>query len=122
MPSLSHRVLFLVGTFALSFPLVASPQVLAKDGSPGTGGMVNYLKPQKNGYLNQSQDRVIKKKAFNVKSMPMGVGAINPELGFFAILPADKLSDADYAEGLLSNDKVNGLSCEFAWSTLEPSE
>jgi hypothetical protein len=84
--------------------------------------MVKYLKPQKNGYLNESQDRVIKKKAFKVENLPTGVGAMNPELGFFAIVPADKLSDADYAETLLSNDKVNGLSCAFAWNTLEPTE
>src|SRR5262249_13315583 len=67
-------------------------------------------------------DRVIKKKAFKVQDMPCGDGAANPELGFFAIVPADKLADDGYVETLLSNNKVNGLSCAFAWSTIEPSE
>ncbi|MBX9688034.1 MAG: beta-galactosidase [Candidatus Obscuribacterales bacterium] len=87
---------------------------------------VEYMKyfnplPQKN-YLNESQDRLIKKGNFKTAQLPSTPQVKNPELGFFAIVPAEKSRDLDFAEKLLADEKTNGISLLLPWSSLEPEE
>ncbi len=89
--------------------------------------VVEYMKyfspmPQKN-YTNESQDRLIKKQSFKKAGvLPETPPVKNTEIGFFAVLPANKLTQVDYAESLLANEQTSGLSVLIPWSTLEPSE
>ena len=78
--------------------------------------------PQKN-YVNEGQDRLIKKSNFAKNAvLPETPQIKNKELGFFAILPSDKLTQLDLAEKLLASDKTSGISALFTWSALEPAE
>ncbi len=112
---------FCAAAFALcALSVSLSPAVDAKN------KVVEYMKyfspmPQKN-YVNESQDRLIKKQNFKADALPNTPQIRNPELGFFAILPSDKISQLDLAESLLSNDKTNGLAVLVPWSALEPVE
>lgn len=89
--------------------------------------VVEYMKyfspmPQKN-YLNEGQDRLIKKSSFAKNAvLPTTPQIKNAELGFFAVLPSDKLNQLDLAESLLANEKTSGISALFTWSALEPTE
>ncbi len=87
---------------------------------------VEYMKyfspmPQKN-YLNESQDRLIKKQSFKAATLPATPQVKNAELGFFAIVPGNKLEDTEYLESLLANEKTSGISALFTWKMLEPTE
>src|ERR1700678_3719450 len=77
--------------------------------------------PQKN-YLNQSQDRVIKKKSFKTGSMPDSQPIPNKEIGLFGAVSVSQCKDTDLLKGLLANDKVSGLSTLISWKELEPTE
>jgi Beta-galactosidase len=106
----------------IALPIVCVLPALG-NGKTDVGELAQYINPfQKKGYQNESQDRIIKKKAFKLENMPSFGTAANQELGFFAILPTDKLAAGDYVEQLLANDRVNGISAAFPWSRIEPSE
>lgn len=85
--------------------------------------VLKYLNPipEKN-YTNQSQDRLIKKQAFKAGDLANAKPANNKEVGFFAIVPADKLNDSAFVGSLLSNSRTNGISATIPWGTLEPGE
>ena len=85
--------------------------------------VLKYLNPvpEKN-YTNASQDRLIKKQAFKASEMPNLQPAANREVGFFAIVAADKLADKDYLNSLLTNPRTNGISATIDWRQLEPGE
>ena len=114
-----------------SAPATGTAKEAAKDGKPeapskGKNKAVEYMKyfsplPQKN-YLNESQDRLIKKTNFKVSELPNTPPVPNPEIGFFGTVPADKLSDTDYVESLLSNPRTTGISVLMPWKILEPQE
>jgi hypothetical protein len=90
--------------------------------APADAQQVEKPVAKKGAYLNQSQDRVIKKKAF--KSVDVeGVQAIpNKEIGLFAVVDPTQISDATKLNELLSDPRVNGLSTMFTWQQLEPQE
>jgi hypothetical protein len=107
---------------AISLPVLTCCQALA-NGKTGPTELTKYLNPfQKTGYLNKSQDRVIKKKAFKTEALPEVQPAVNKEIGFFAIVPADKLLDSEFVSSLLKDKRVNGVSATIPWSLLEPKE
>lgn len=84
---------------------------------------IKYLNPvPEKTYLNQSQDRVIKKKGFKTVEVPGAKPVENKELGFFAIVPLDKIQDTALLETALQNPDVNGLSVILPWRMLEPVE
>lgn len=86
--------------------------------------MIKYLNPlpKKKGYLNQSQDRAIKKKAFKAGKMPVTKAVLNKESGFFAVVPSEKVNDQAYIAELLANPRINGVSVMFPWAVLNPTE
>lgn len=105
---------------ALAFGITHSPAALAKNKA------VEYMKyfnplPQKN-YLNESQDRLIKKQKFKAADLPNTPPVKNTELGFFAIVPSENLKDLSAVEELLKNERSNGISVLFPWKVLEPQE
>lgn len=123
MLSLTRRTAAVFLSFAITMPLLSSTPAVA-NGKTGAGELAKYLNPfQKKGYLNESQDRVIKKKKFKAGETAAPAEAVtNKETGFFAIIPNDKISDIDYANQLLATKRVNGLSVLIPWSTLQPGE
>ena len=104
--------------------LFLSPmQPAAANGSTNPVELMKYLNPlQKKGYLNQAQDRIIKKKSFKTGDLPAGPVVSNKELGFFAIVPPARFADSQYVEDLLSNQRVNGISVLIPWKLLEPGD
>lgn len=123
MVYLSRRTAAVFLALSITIPVLTAGPVVA-NGKTGPTEFAKYFKPfQKKGYLNESQDRVIKKKKFKTEQMPAATEVVtNRELGFFAIVPADKLADSDYAAQLLANKKVNGLSVLVPWSTIQTGE
>jgi hypothetical protein len=120
MPDLRGRSLPAFLLLASLISISAGNFADAKNGSE----LLKYLNPmQKKGYLNQSQDRLIKKKAFKGAALPQQFPATpNREIGYFAIIPADKLADTDFLNKVLAHQRVNGLSVSIPWSQLEPAE
>ncbi len=104
--------------FAQFFMLKASSAPI-----PSGGEIFKYFNPvHEKSYLNEKQDRLIKKKAFKAITLD-GLTAIpNKELGLFAIIPAEKWQDTNYIDHLLANQEVNGLSCLLPWALIEPDE
>jgi hypothetical protein len=98
-----------------------APQTMAKNRATGYLKYLNPL-PQKKGYLNESQDRLIKKQKFNVGDLNAGKLIRNPEQGLFVILSSDKLCQTESADALLSDEKVSGISVLIPWKVLEPAE
>ncbi len=120
---LSRRMGAVFFALAITIPLATTAPAVA-NGKDGVSEIGKYFNPfqKKQGYLNESQDRIIKKKKFKAGAVPASEAVANKELGFFAVVPTDKLSDADYAGQLLANKKINGLSVLIPWSALQPSE
>ncbi|MBY0358777.1 MAG: beta-galactosidase [Candidatus Obscuribacterales bacterium] len=115
-----------IRAISLAFLLAGTTAASLPAATLGKNRAVEYLKyfdpmPQKN-FLNESQDRIIKKRSFKPSELPNTPAVQNPELGFFAIMPADKLSDLDLASSLLQTKYCNGLSALIPWKTLEPGE
>jgi Beta-galactosidase len=107
----------------ISLPVVFTSPALANGN--GASEIAKYFNPlKKKGYLNQSQDRVIKKKTYKAGDMPAAGGSPvrNAELGLFAILPSDKIGDPEYVAAVLDDKRINGISVTLPWSTLEPKE
>lgn len=78
--------------------------------------------PRKNYDLNESQDRLIKKKAFKKIALPGAQPIVNKEIGLFALLNRDELCDKKVLHELLSQERINGLSALVSWKQLEPEE
>jgi hypothetical protein len=116
---LSRRTAAAFLAVSVTMPLLSAAPALAN------GHPLNYLNPfgKSQGYLNQSQDRVIKKKHFKTEAVPVQAGPVsNRELGFFVEVPTDKIGDADYATKLLADPRVNGLSLLVPWSMIQTGE
>lgn len=73
-------------------------------------------------YLNESQDRVIKKKKFKSVAIEGAKPVSNKEVGLFAWLDDKQAQDDKLVEELLAKPEVNGLSALFTWAELEPEE
>lgn len=85
--------------------------------------LMKYLNPvPEKTYLNKSQDRVIKKKGFKTISVEGAKPVENKELGYFAIVPFEKVQDKDLVGSLLKNASVSGISVVLPWRLLEPVE
>jgi hypothetical protein len=86
--------------------------------------LMKYLNPvpDKNAYLNKSQDRVIKKKGFKTIAVEGAKPVENKELGYFAIVPLEKIQEKDTVVALLKNPTVSGISVVVPWRLLEPVE
>ncbi len=114
-----------LGIAALSIVLcsaqLASPAQSQSDTQKSS--FKQYFNPlRKQGYVNTSQDRQIKKTHCQFVDADNSVRVANRELGLFAIMPPEKSLDTTYAEQLLSDQKVSGIAVALPWSTLEPSE
>lgn len=104
----------------LSATILLAPAAPAKNKAVEVMKYFNPL-PQKQ-YLNENQDRIIKKQAFKVSELPNSPPVKNSELGFFATVPGDKLLDMDYVAKLLESDRTTGISALVPWKLLEPQE
>jgi hypothetical protein len=126
MDKLSRRTASLFLAVATTLPMVSSLPAAANGKSSNPGTLMNYFNPfqKRQTYLNQSQDRVIKKKRFKSEQAQVADShpVTNRELGFFVMVPTDKLGDLDYAQKLLSDKNVNGLSLLVPWSTIQSGE
>jgi hypothetical protein len=90
---------------------------------PKPGQVIKYFNPvHPKSYLNESQDRLIKKKSFKHTNLSGAQAVENKELGLFASIDRRSVSDATRIDAILNRNDVNGLSCLFAWKDLEPSE
>lgn len=108
---------------ALTIPFVGSVPAVANGGNTPKE-YAKYLNPfQKKGYLNQSQDRVIKKTKLKTQNMPVAAQQIaNPGQGIFAVIPSDKTADLELVDTTLANPKVNGVSILVPWSQIQTGE
>ena len=85
--------------------------------------MIKYLNPvPEKSYLNKSQDRIIKKKGFKSIDIQGAKPVDNKELGLFAILPLDKVNEAEFVQKLLARQDLSGISVTLPWRLLEPAE
>ncbi len=84
---------------------------------------LKFLNPvPEKGYLNKSQDRVIKKKAFKGGDTTIVEGARNKQTGLFAIVTNKQAEDSQYVKQVLDNPEINGLSVMFTWNELQPAD
>jgi hypothetical protein len=87
--------------------------------------------------LNQSQDRIIKKKSFNTIGMGIDHPVANKEIGLFATVDyerirstlegtdpiSDKKAEAEeWLNKVLSQSSISGIACLIPWKYLQPSE
>jgi hypothetical protein len=98
-----------------------SPAVQAKNKAVEVLKYLNPV-PEKNLYLNKSQDRVIKKKGFKTLEVEGAKPVENKELGFFAIIELEKINDTESIKSVLQKPDVNGISVLLPWRLLEPVE
>jgi hypothetical protein len=110
---------------AASLPLAVSLGIIGNQPAVGKSQareMLHYLNPlpEKGTYLNESQDRLIKKKAFKIDQLPDVAAVQNKEVGIFALVSDKQLADTAFVEKLLAHPQVNGLSVMFTWAELEP--
>lgn len=94
-------------------------------GKPEPVQLLKYLNPiprKHPGNLNKGQDRVIKKQSFKNIAKVDSQLVLNSELGYFAIVPLEKVHDSTLMAELLDKPEVNGLSATLPWSLLEPEE
>ncbi len=83
---------------------------------PNGKEIFKYLNPiHEKSYLNEAQDRQIKKKSFKSTGVSGSQPIPNREIGLFALVDNDKLSDAPYLDELLKCPAINGLSCLLTW-------
>ncbi|MCA9801140.1 MAG: DUF4832 domain-containing protein [Cyanobacteria bacterium HKST-UBA02] len=84
---------------------------------------IKYFKPVPDkSYTNESQDRVIKKRKFKPVEVSGARPIDNQELGYFAIIPLEKIEDKQSIEDLLVKKEINGISVLLPWASLEPRE
>ena len=82
--------------------------------------LIKYFNPiPQKSYLNQSQDREIKKKNFKNVSGSGAEPVLNQEVGLFAIVDAQALKNESLVGELLANQSVNGISVLLSWQSLE---
>jgi hypothetical protein len=126
MYKLSRRTASALLALSVTLPLFNSLPAVANGDTKNPGTLMNYFNPfqKKQTYLNKSQDRVIKKTKFKGDAAKSAeVQAVtNRELGFFALIPTDKLADSDYIGQLLAQPNVNGVSLLVPWSTIQTAE
>src|SRR5579872_5898309 len=78
--------------------------------------LIKYFNPiHEKSYLNESQDRLIKKKAFKGTELTGVQPIANKDIGLFAGLNLEQSQDASYINHLLSEEQINGLSCLLPW-------
>ncbi len=119
VPRASRLALFAGLPLALGLSLMAG-SLEAKNGAVE---FAKYFNPiQKKGYLNESQDRVIKKRSFKPGEASDIEAAANKEIGIFASLAPADLANDQLIEDLLAHANVNGLSIIVPWQQLEPAE
>ncbi|HEY9869741.1 MAG TPA: DUF4832 domain-containing protein [Candidatus Obscuribacterales bacterium] len=107
------------------FALLLLPAMLAAPAGakPQAVELLQYLSPlPEKTYLNESQDRIIKKKSFKVGDLPDAPPVINRETGFFVLLTPEQLNKPESWDEMLSRPDVNGLSVLIPWRVLEPAE
>ena len=84
---------------------------------------LKYFNPiPEDSYKNESQDRVIKKKKFKFVEIPGASPVVNPETGFFAVIPLEMQQDRETILSLLDRENINGISVLLPWQHLEPTE
>ncbi len=87
------------------------------------GELLKYLNPaQEKTYLNDSQDRIIKKRAFKGTEIVGAQATSNKELGLFASVDLSQLQDDTFLKDILAQPSVNGLSVIVPWQSAEPVE
>jgi hypothetical protein len=117
----SRAAQWIACTVALGFASLGSNS--AASAKNGAVEFAKYFNPvQKKGYLNESQDRIIKKRSFKSGDIPNVETASNKESGIFAILAPDQISNDSQIEELLGQNYINGLSVTLPWQQLEPTE
>jgi hypothetical protein len=88
------------------------------------GEIIKYFNPipEKKHYLNEGQDRLIKTKKFKSVTVEGAQPVFNKEIGLFAVIPTDKLSQNQVITDVLSKPMVSGISVTIPWKVLEPKE
>ncbi|MBS1954585.1 MAG: DUF4832 domain-containing protein [Cyanobacteria bacterium SZAS-4] len=87
------------------------------------GELLKYLNPvHEKTYLNDSQDRIIKKRSFKGTEIAGAKAISNKELGLFAAVDLAQLKDDNLLKDILAQPSVNGLSVMVPWSSAEPTE
>jgi len=116
LPTLRKLIILLIA-------LVNSAAAAWCEPLPKPGQIIRYLNPiHERSYLNQSQDRIIKKKSFKEAGPAGSQATANREIGLFARIDAAPINSGAYCDRLLANDDVNGLSSILSWKSLEPIE
>jgi len=109
--------------FSVAFFGAATAQSSWCEQLPKPGQVIKYFNPiHAKSYLNESQDRLIKKKAFKHVDLSGAQAVENKELGLFATVESKSIGDPSRLDNLLSRNDVNGLSCLITWRELEPTE
>ncbi len=109
----------------LSIAIVAAGTIgLASEGKNQALEIIKYLNPipEKGAYMNQGQDRIIKKKKYKVESIPGAQPVANREIGLFAVVTPAQAQDQALLTKLLDDPKVNGLSTTLPWRLLQTDE
>ena len=97
--------------------------LLSPSANASASDMLQYLNPApKKTDLNQSQDRVIKKKSFKAVDVNGAEVIPNKENGLFVEVPSADISNEAKLDEILSDQRVNGISVVLPWSQLEPEE
>lgn len=87
------------------------------------GEFLKYFNPvHEKTYLNDSQDRIIKKRSFKGTELAGAQAVPNKELGLFANIDLSELPDDNLLKEILSQPSVNGLSVMVPWASAEPVE
>ncbi len=87
------------------------------------GELLKYLNPvHEKTYLNDSQDRIIKKRSFKGTEIAGAQAISNKELGLFAVVDLAQIKDDSLLKDILSQPSVNGLSVMVPWASVEPTE
>lgn len=95
----------------------------AANALPNSNQIIKYFNPiHEKSYLNEKQDRIIKKKSAKVQVLEGAKPIANRNIGLFALIDLAKINDAAYIERLLANENTNGLSCLLPWRLLESAE
>lgn len=87
------------------------------------GEFLKYFNPvHEKTYLNDSQDRIIKKRSFKGTEIAGAQAISNKELGLFAVVDLAQIKDDNLLKDILAQPSVNGLSVMVPWSSAEPTE
>lgn len=78
--------------------------------------------PEKKHYLNEGQDRLIKTKKFKAVAIDGAQPVFNKEIGLFAVIPTEKIGQAQVISDVLAKPNVSGISVTIPWKVLEPKE